>query len=922
MSHELVLVDGYSVIYRGYFAFLNRPLLNPQGRNSSSVFVFFRTMLQIIRERSPGYLVVAMDSRVPTFRHERYLEYKANREKAPEDLHAQVPVIEEILAALGIASVRADRYEADDIIATLAERCRESRRPCWILSGDKDILQLIGGNVRLLSQERGASDLTEYSREKVFESKGVYPEQIVDFLALTGDSSDNVPGVKGIGEKTAQKLLSQFGDLASIYVRIEEVTPESLKKKLVAGRESAMLSRELVTLVKDVPGLPELEQMRLGPLRTEAAIPLFEREGMKSIVADIGGKRADAAPAAVETQAREKRPADGQPPTEPAPGTALATTAPGTYTTVTSLSELDLWLEKARQAGVFAVDVETDNADEMQARPLGLSLSVEHGKACYVPIHASGVTCIEEEQVKQRFARLLEDPKLRVVAQNSKYDYKVMRRWGIRPSAVHFDTMVAAFLLDTEEGASSLDRVAEKRLGYRTTPRAELVGKGQTLDQLPIQKVTDYSAENADLALRLYHQLGPELEREGLAPIFRDVEMPLVEVLAEMELTGIRILTPELAAYSREMERALAGLEDEIYLLCGRKFNINSTKQLQEILFTWRKLTPIRKTKTGFSTDVDVLEILAAQDPVPEKILAHRKLSKLKSTYVDALPLLVNEQTGRLHTHYIQTGAATGRLASKDPNLQNIPIREVEGRRIRSAFVPAAGMRFISADYAQIELAILAFLSQDPILLQAFREGKDIHRQTASLIFGVPEDQVTPEHRRVGKTINFGVVYGMSSFGLSQSLKIPRADADLFITTYFQRYKGVDRFLKETIKGAEETGYVHTLFGRRRGIPTITSRNRTEKNAAERMAVNSPIQGSAADIVKIAMVNLHRRLAKERPAARILLQVHDEIILEAPEEEAAETARIVKEVMETAVTPHNIPLKVQVETGESWGAFH
>ena len=922
MSHELYLVDGYSVIYRGYFAFLNRPLLNPQGRNSSSVFVFFRTILQIIRDRAPGYLVVAMDSRVPTFRHERYGQYKANREKAPEDLHAQVPVIEEILAALGIASVRADGYEADDVIATLAERCRATGRPCWILSGDKDILQLIGGNVRLLSQERGASDLIEYSRERVFESKGVYPEQIVDFLALTGDSSDNVPGVAGIGEKTAQKLLTQFGDLASVYGRIGEVSPESLRKKLVAGKDSAMLSRELVTLERNVPGLPDLEELRLAALRTETAIPLFEREGMKSIVAEIGGRR-PAPPAAPGARTAEAGPSERPPGDSSAPGplATLESTAPGTYAAITTVSELDLWLAKARAAGTFAFSVQADGTDEMRSRPVGFSLSVERGRACYVPIRAPAVTCIPEDTVRRRLAPLLQDPGLQVVSADSKLDYKLLARWGIRTAATHFDAAVASFLLDTEEGTHSRERMAEKRLGYRSASLGDLVGKDGSLADLPVQKVADFAGEEADLDLRLYHLLAPDLEREGLTPIFRDVEMPLVRVLGDMELAGIRILTAELAAYGREMEGALAGLEDDIYRLCGRRFNINSTKQLQEILFTWRKLTPIRKTKTGYSTDVDVLEVLAEQDPVPERILAHRKLSKLKSTYVDALPLLVNEETGRVHTHYLQTGAATGRLASKDPNLQNIPIREVEGRRIRSAFVPAAGMLFVSADYAQIELAILAFLSQDPMLLQAFREGKDIHRQTASLIFGVPEDQVTAEHRRVGKTINFGVVYGMSSYGLSQSLKIARADADLFISTYFQRYQGVDRFLKETIRGAEETGYVHTLFGRRRAIPTISSRNKTEKNAAERMAVNSPIQGTAADIVKMAMVNLHRRLAAEKPGARILLQVHDEIILEVPEAEAADTARTVKEVMET-VTTHDIPLKVQVETGESWGAFH
>ena len=452
-------------------------------------------------------------------------------------------------------------------------------------------------------------------------------------------------------------------------------------------------------------------------------------------------------------------------------------------------------------------------------------------------------------------------------------------------------------------------------------PYTELVGKGQTLADLPIQAVTDYSGEDADLTLRLYRMLGAELEAEGLAALFSSLEMPLVEVLAEMELAGIRILSPELAAFGTEMEKDLGRIEEEIYQLCGRRFNIASTKQLQEILFTWRKLTPVKKTRTGFSTDMDVLEALAAQDPVPEKILAHRKLSKLKSTYVDALPLLVNGETGRLHTHYVQTGTATGRLSSKDPNLQNIPVREEEGRRIRSAFVPAAGARFVSADYAQIELAVMAFLSQDPVLLDAFREGRDIHRQTASLIFGVGEKEVTAEQRRVGKTINFGVIYGQTAYGLSQGLKIPKADADRFIRTYFQRYQGVDRFLKETIHSAEETGYVRTLLGRRRKVNAITSPNKTEKSAAERVAVNSPIQGTAADLMKLAMVKLHSQLRSRGMSSRILLQVHDEMILECPEAEVEAAAALVTQVME-GVTEKPIPLKVQCEIGDSWGAFH
>ncbi len=937
MSRELYLIDGYSIIYRGYFAFLNRPLTNPQGKNISSVFVFFRTLLQIMRERSPGYMAVAMDSRVPTFRHERYEEYKATREKAPADLHAQVPIIEEILGALGVPCIQKDRYEADDLIATFAEGCRASGMPCWILSGDKDILQLLGGNVRLLAQERGSSDLEEWSREKVFEARGVYPEQIIDYLALAGDSSDNVPGVSGIGDKTAQKLLAAYGGLDGIYENIDKVTPEGVRKKLAAGKEAAFLSRELVTLKRDVPGLPTVDDLAVTSLNVAAAVPLLEREGMKSIVADLQKLSAAAAAPTSAKKTRAPRAKDKAAAKEPAgaadappvPATAasaaappaLKSTAPGTYTTVTAIPELEKWIAQARAVGVYAFDVETDSTDEMRAVPLGFSLSAKEGTACYIPVRARDVSCIPAAEVKSRLAGLLEDPSVRLVGQNAKYDYKVMRRWGVKPANVFFDTMIAAWVLESDQGTYGLDRMAEQRLGFRTLPYEDLVGKGQTLEDIPIQQVTDYSGEDADLTLRMYHVLSKELEEQGLARLFSTVEMPLLVVLAEMELTGIRVLATELQAYGKELERSLAGLESEIYELCGRKFNINSTKQLQEILFTWRKLTPVRKTKTGFSTDVDVLETLAAQDPVPEKILAHRKLSKLKSTYVDALPLQINETTGRLHTHYVQTGAATGRLASKDPNLQNIPIREEEGRRIRSAFVPAPGMRFISADYSQIELAILAYLSQDPILLQAFREGRDIHRQTAALIFGVPEAAVSAEQRRVGKTINFGVVYGMSAYGLAQGLKIGKADADRFITTYFQRYEGVDRFLKETIRQAEETGFVHTLMGRRRRILAIGSRNRTEKQAAERIAVNSPIQGSAADIVKVAMITLEQRLRQEKLAARILLQVHDEIILEAPAEESARTADVVREVMEH-VTEQPIPLKVQCEVGESWGQFH
>jgi DNA polymerase-1 len=911
-AQALYLLDGYSVIYRGYFAFLKRPLLSPAGRNVSSVFVFFRTLLQLVRDRQPLLLAVAMDSRVPTFRHERYPAYKANREKAPEDLHAQVPVIEEILAALGVPCVRADGYEADDVIATLAERCRASALPCWILSGDKDILQLIGGNVRLLAQEKGSTALEEYTPERVRELRGVPPQRIVDYLALAGDASDNVPGVRGIGEKTAVKLLGQFAGLDDLYARLDEVTPEGVRKKLAASRADAMLSRELVTLRRDVPGLPELSALSFAGFDAAAAIPLFEREGMRSIVEELAP--AAAAPAARETP--------GATASEPAGPASRASTAPGTHPYITDVAELDRRIAAARAAGTYAFDVETDSTDEMRAVPLGFSLSSAEGEACYIPIRAPDAACLPEKVVKERLRGLLEDPSVRLVGQNVKFDAKVMRRWGLRFANVHLDTMLAAWVLDSDQGTYGLDRLAGQFLDYRTLPYDEVVEKGKTLADVPVQRVADYSGEDADLTFRLHGVLAPRLEREGLAAVLRDIEMPLVGVLVDMELAGIRVLPAELAAYSAELELKLSALEEEIFALAGRRFNINSTKQLQEILFTWRKLQPVRRTRTGFSVDMDVLEALAAQDPVPERILAHRKLAKLKSTYVDSLPKLVNEATGRVHTHYVQTGTGTGRLSSKDPNLQNIPIREEEGRRIRRAFVPEPGSVFVSADYAQVELAILAYLSGDATLLGAFRAGKDVHRETAALIFGVPESAVTSEQRRVGKTINFGVIYGQTAFGLSQSLKIGRGEADRFIRTYFERFAGVDRWQKDTIRSAGEKGYVETLGGRRRAVPAIRSANRTERAAAERVAVNSPIQGTAADLIKVAMVRLARRLADGRLPARLLLSVHDEIVLEVEERAADRVAAIAKETMEHALTEHAIPLGVQVETGDSWGAFH
>ncbi len=927
MKEPLYLIDGYSLIYRSYFAFIRQPLTNPQGRNSSAVFGFFRSLFQLLQARQPAYLAVALDSPTPTFRHEKYPEYKANREEAPQDLHAQVPVIEEILAALGIPCVRRDGFEADDVMATLAARCRKEKRPCLILSGDKDILQLVGQGVSVLQPPKAGEGFSELDRDGVFQARGFWPEQVVDYLALTGDASDNVPGVPGVGDKTALKLLGQFRDLDDIYTRLEEVAPEGVRRKLEAGRQSAVLSRELVTLADDVDLGVGLEDLRLGGLNREAAIPLFAREGMASIVRELGaapGARPGAAAPKAGAKPASATPAAGAPEYGATALQEPRSLQRGMYQTVLREEELAEWVAGARAAGVFAFDTETTGLDPLRSKPVGFSLALAAGKACYIPVAASDVQPLPLATVLRELASLLKDPDLTLVGQNIKFDYKVMLMAGVRMRCQLFDTMVASWLIDSEQGSYGMDGMALRFLNYRTIHYEEVVGKDpqRTLADVPAAQATDYSGEDADITFQLYELFAPQIASLALTRVFQELEMAMVPVLAAMELAGIRLDAKVLARHGLELDKELSRLEAEIFAQVGHPFNVRSTRELQAVLFEELGLAPLKKTKTGQSTDNFVLVELARQgQKVPELVLAHRQLAKLKSTYVDSLPGMVSPVTGRVHTSFLQTGAATGRLASKDPNLQNIPVREEEGRRIRTAFVPEPGWVFLSADYAQIELVILAHLSGDPTLREAFAAGRDVHRQTAALLFGVAEEEVSPEQRRVGKTINFGVVYGMSAFRLAQDMRIPRREADSFINTYFQRYAGVDRFLKATIREAELNGCVKTLMGRRRPVPTIGSRNRTERMAAERVAVNSPIQGSAADIVKKAMIDVTRLLEARGLKTRLLLQVHDELIFEAPQAEAAKAARLIRRAMEGAVQL-DVPLRVSVETGKAWGELH
>ncbi|MDR2072585.1 MAG: DNA polymerase I [Spirochaetaceae bacterium] len=952
VPEPLYLIDSYGLIYRSYFAFLTRPLRNSRGQNVSALFGFARMLISLIDEGAPGAadssqkpvlrrprrLAAVFDSRTPTFRHRMYTEYKATRQQAPEDLHAQVPLVEETLRALGIPVVQAEGYEADDIIATLALRCKAESRSCYIISSDKDLLQLIGDGVYQLRPQKAGAEQTgggsggiSYSLTgpaEVKEEWGVSPDKILDMLSLTGDSSDNVPGVKGIGEKTAVKLMTRYGSLEGIYENLAAIEG-AVGKKLAEGKEHAYFARKLITLETRVP-LPftDIDELSIEKLNRSAAAAVLTREGIHQSARQLDPE-INSVPGQDTSSTKTEQTSSG--PNHPLPDPSLL--GDGSYKIILDKAELVSLLTAARKQGLLALDFETDSLNAWKARPIGISLAIKPREAYYVPVAPHGGSSagdassgtespfIKPEEVRSLLLPLFSDRTMIIVAHNAKYDYKVSRGWGMERWRCHiWDTMVAAWVADPERLNYSLDSLASHYFQYNPISYNSIVPKGGTFDQVPLETACRYSAEDADLTLRMMRLLGPWLEQTGSLRLFLDLEMPLLPILAEMEGEGIRIEKQTLSSYGEELFTEMTAVQKKTWTMVGHEFNLGSPKQLQEVLFTERKLKPGKKTKTGYSTDVDVLEELAREDPVPALILRHRTLAKLKSTYVDGLVGLADAQ-GRIHTSFIQTGTATGRLSSREPNLQNIPIREEEGRRIREAFVARQGQMLISADYNQIELVVLTHLSQDKNLTEAFKQGLDVHARTAALIFGLDEQNVPADKRRLAKTINFGVMYGMSAFRLSNELGISRSEAAAFIEAYFATYSGVSLFIRQLIDRTEETGYVSTILGRRRYIQAINSKNKTEKAAAERIAVNTPIQGSAADIVKTAMLKLDKKLGELKSPARLLLQVHDELILECPQEAAEETARLVQYEMENAVQLR-VPLRVTVETGTRWGEFH
>ena len=954
----LYLLDSYGLIYRSYFAFISHPLTNKAGENVSALYGFFRSLAMILKTYRPQYFLAAFDSRTPTFRHEWYPEYKATRDKTPEDLHAQIPHIEKILTTLGITCLRKDGFEADDIIATLACRAAREGRRCVIISGDKDLAQLVGDFVSVLKPDKSEA-LAHCGIEEVKEHWGVAPAQMLDYLSLIGDTSDNIPGVKGIGPKTAVKLLQDYGTLDAVYEHIDSIAG-AVQKKLTAGKESAYFSKKLITLAADIPIEGSIEDYRCDALHyTEAAALLKEYELPRlgelftKAAEEAGTGGAAAAPNTVATggsagsssaengSGTDDAIARGKAASFATTGTKAvadtgSSTAPaelrkntGEYRTVTDAEELEAVIAAAEAQGFAAFDCETTGLNPLYDALVGFSLSLKAGTGIYVPLKAPApelgeqpFTVMPLAAAKELLARLWSNKALTLVLHNGKFDYQVLRTAKIftRAGCRLFDTMIAAWLLEPDNLSFGLENLAEAQLGLQGINYKDVVPKGHTFAAVPLPQATEYAAEDADFTLQLYHLYKPALEQANLTALFETLEMPLMPLLADMEAQGIFLKKEELAAFSDELADTLARDEAEIYKLVGHPFNIASPKQLQEVLFTERKLPTGKKTKTGYSTDISVLEELAAIDELPAKILDYRASAKLKSGYADALPLLADTH-GRIHTSFIQTGTATGRLSSRDPNLQNIPIRGEEGRKIRKAFYAADGCKLISADYAQIELVILAHFSQDENLVKAFRHGTDVHAATAALIFNVPVENVVPDMRRIAKVINFGVMYGMSAFRLANQLRISRTEAAEFITRYFTTYSGVSAFMETLKESAAEKGFVETLMGRRRYIRAINSRNQTQRAAAERIAINTPIQGSAADIVKTAMLRVDRALKQQQLKARLLLQVHDELILEAPDAEVDTVKTLLKQEMEHVVELA-VPLRVSIEAGSCWGDFH
>ncbi len=986
MKGTFCIIDASSYVFRAYHAI--RGLTNSQGMATNAVYGYVTMLLKVVKDMSPSHVAVALDPVGKSFRSSLYEAYKANRPPVPPDLKQQFPYIEPVTRALGLAAVRMEGFEADDVIATLAVRAQQAGIPTTLISGDKDLMQLIGPGVSMFDPMKDKL----WDAEAVKEKFGVPPELVAEVLALMGDSSDNVPGVHGIGPKGAADLIRQFGTVEALYARLPEVARDKVRLALQEHQADAMMSRRLVELRRDVPVEWNPSTLVPGGRDVGALRELFGFLEFRTLLRDllpgsetgavaqgtgqggtlpgllpglgnVGASRADAGKSPLPGiggggSARESSSSGLLPGIEGAAGARGSSTGllPGMAGTggsragsnagegasgsislgasampqpqvVCREEQLRALAEDMRRTGRAAVDTETTSTHPVEAVLVGISACTVPERVYYIPVGHRGV--MPESQlplglVREVLGPVLADPAVRKVGQNFKYDTLVLWNHGFEVEGLSFDTLLASYLLDPGRLSHSLDSLAADFLGLKLITYKEVTSQGArqvTFDQVPVAAAARYSGEDAWATLLLADRFGPRIVAEGFESLLADVELPLSTVLGRMEQAGVAIDSEALQALSRDFQGRLLRLEREIFEAAGTGFNLASPKQLAEVLFDKLGLPRGKKTKTGYSTDVSVLEELAPQHPVPRLMLEHRGTAKLKNTYADVLPGLVSRKTGRIHTSFNQAVAATGRLSSSDPNLQNIPIKGEDGKAIRRAFVAAPGMRFVSADYSQIELRVLAHLAGDKVLIDAFRKGEDIHSRTAAEIFRVLPGMISPDMRRVAKTINFGIIYGMSAYRLSREQGIPFRQAQAFIDTYFARYSGVSKYLEDVVKRARELGYSETMLKRRRPLPELSAVNAQVRSTGERMALNTPVQGGAADIVKLAMLKLDRRLRKERLPARMLLQVHDELVVEVNEDAAEDTARVVREEMESAF-PLDVPLKVDVGVGANWAEVH
>ncbi|MFH1701544.1 MAG: DNA polymerase I [Candidatus Zixiibacteriota bacterium] len=894
---KLFLFDGSALAYRAYYAFVRNPLINSKGENTSAAFGVVGSIIKVLNKEKPDFLAVIFDTKEPTFRHKLYDDYKATRSKMPDDMVSQLPRIYQAIDALNIKQISMEGYEADDIMATLARQGAQEGLSIHLVTSDKDMFQLINENIHMYIPQKGSLPPVRMDREAVKKKIGVYPENVTELMALTGDSSDNIPGIPGVGPKTALSLLEQFGNLQNILDKAEEINAKGIRNKVLNNKDMALLSLKLVTIDQNVSLDIKMDDLIRSEPDIEKCKKLFIDLEFFNLLKEITGE-------SVKKPVEQKQ-------------------SKASYKLVKTISELKNIVEELSTKKEIAFDTETDSVNALQANLVGISLAGKAGDAYYIPVSHTEQPekNLKLSEVVKILKPLLTDNKVQKIAHNFKYDWQVMIRHGITVSPVSFDSMLASYIINSSARGHNLDNLAFEHFNYRMTPITDLIGSGKNQKSFATvdpQTAAQYSGEDADYTYRLRGIFAHKIDELNLHHLYYDIELPLVSVLSRMEMNGIKIDLDFLKTLSNDMQAEIDRIARGIFEMTGYEFNLNSTQQLSRILFDELKLPARRKTakKTGFSTDVRVLEELSALHPLPKAILEYRQYNKLKSTYVDAIPELVNPETGRIHTSFNQTITSTGRLSSSDPNLQNIPIRTENGREIRKAFIPGdKNSSLMVADYSQVELRILAHYSDDKGLIRAFKNGEDIHARTAAEVYGIPIENVNREQRRAAKTANFAVVYGVSAYGLSQQTELNLAESKEFIDTYFDRYPGIKTYMKKTLDFARENGYVTTLLDRRRYLPDINNKNFQIRQFAERTAINTPIQGTAADIIKLAMIKIDKAINSMK--SKMVLQVHDELVFDAPDDELEELKNIVQKQMSGAIKLE-VPLDIDIGVGPNW----